>query len=354
MSIQLRKKQLSKGRQSLYLDIFHNGQRYYEFLKIYLIDGDKMNKEKKELADKIRANREMELQGYDYNYVPRFKREADFIAYFKTFLDNYKNKDIRLVRACYLYFIKFIEANQINYLPVKNITENLCKEFKEFLTKNLNGETPYNYFTKFKKLIKQLYRERLIIKDFTEDIKNTKQTGLKKNILNVLEIQSLAGAKCGNNEVKRAFLFSLNTGVRYCDIIKLKWSNIDNNRLKFTQSKTEHTSTNAIVNIDLNPNAIKILGEKGAPDKFIFNLPSYTACLKNLSLWCKKAGIEKRITWHCARHSFAVILLGDAKADIKTVASLLGHSGLNHVAIYTRAIDELKKKAVNNIPDINF
>jgi site-specific recombinase XerD len=66
----------------------------------------------------------------------------------------------------------------------------------------------------------------------------------------------------------------------------------------------------------------------------------------------RRAGINKHITWHCARHSFAVNILNKG-ANIKTVSSLLGHSGLKHTEKYTRAVDELKKAAIDSLPELN-
>lgn len=76
-------------------------------------------------------------------------------------------------------------------------------------------------------------------------------------------------------------------------------------------------------------------------------------CLKALKRWVKRAGIEKHISWHCARHSFAVNILNNG-ANIKTVASLLGHSGLKHTEKYTRAIDNLKQDAINSLPTLDI
>ena len=39
MSVKLRKKNLADGKKGLYLDIYHNGQRHYDFLKLYLVKG---------------------------------------------------------------------------------------------------------------------------------------------------------------------------------------------------------------------------------------------------------------------------------------------------------------------------
>ena len=74
---------------------------------------------------------------------------------------------------------------------------------------------------------------------------------------------------------------------------------------------------------------MKLMGEpeNGDKNQLIFPLPSHTMCLKALRHWIARAGIEKHITWHCVRHSFAVNQLNNG-ANIKTIASLLGHAGL--------------------------
>jgi integrase len=125
-------------------------------------------------------------------------------------------------------------------------------------------------------------------------------------------------------------------------------------RIKFEQAKTKGHSKNSIVIIPLSQTLLQLIGEKPKQDDYIFHLPSHTGCLKALRTWIKRAGIDKHITWHCARHSFAVNLLGECQTDIKTVASLLGHSGLKHTEKYTRAVDALKEKAVNALPEINI
>ncbi len=89
------------------------------------------------------------------------------------------------------------------------------------------------------------------------------------------------------------------------------------------------------------------------PAEKIFKLPSQEMCLKALRHWTAKAGITKHITWHCGRHSFAVNILNNG-ANIKTVASLLGHSGLQHTEKYTRAVDSLKEAAINSLPELKL
>ena len=85
----------------------------------------------------------------------------------------------------------------------------------------------------------------------------------------------------------------------------------------------------------------------------IFDLPTYESYSKTLRRWVKRAGIDKHISWHCARHSFAVNILNNG-ANIKTIAGLLGHSGLKHTKKYTRAVDKLKEEAINSLPELKL
>lgn len=116
--------------------------------------------------------------------------------------------------------------------------------------------------------------------------------------------------------------------------------------MKFEQNKTKGHSANSGVIIPLNSGLLSIVGEppaNGNKDELIFNLPSYESCCKSVKRWVKRAGIDKHISWYCTRHSFAVNILNNG-ANIKTVASLLGHSGLKHTEKYTRAVDKLKEE----------
>jgi site-specific recombinase XerD len=361
MAVYLRKKNLASGRKSLYLDIWHEEKRHYEFLKLYITKArnpidKKSNEAVKELAENIRAKRELDLQASVYGYIPKFRQNTDFLDFYESYLDKYKNKDVRLVKGSLKHFRGFLEEGGIKVLPAKSIDEQMCRDFKNYLEQKVHGETVFNYFKKFKAAIKQAVKENILLKDVSEKITVSRTSGLKKDILNIDEIQKLADIKCNNDQVKRAFLFCLNTGLRFCDVTELRWNNIDKNKLRYTQKKVQHSSEAAINDIDLNRTASKIIGQRGQPDEKIFNLPSHTGCLKSLKTWIKAAGIDKHITWHCARHSFAVNLLDSevAGADVKTVAALLGHSDLNHVNIYLRVIDERKKQAVNRLPEIEI
>ncbi len=348
MPVYLRKKQ-GKKKSRYYLDIYHNGKRHYEFLDLYMVASrnpfdTETNRQHKELADKIRAKKAIELESGNYDIEPKHKQQIYFLEYFERWLNNYPNKDKRLATACNTHFLNFLDEKKISRkITSKEITKDLVKRFRAYLDTKLNGETPYNYFGKFIKLCNDATEDKVFSDNPCKGIRNKRPDGLKKDILSIDEIQALKAADCSNGEVKRAFLFSLNTGLRWVDVKALKWNNIDGDVIKIGQSKTGKEAI-----IYLNDYALSLLPERGQRNDLVFRLPSHTGALKLLGNWVKKAEIDKHITWHSARHSFAVNLLIH-KVDIKTMSSLLGHAGLKHTEKYTRVVDELKRQAVKAI-----
>jgi len=85
----------------------------------------------------------------------------------------------------------------------------------------------------------------------------------------------------------------------------------------------------------------------------IFNVIYSAYENKKLHRWIKNARINKHITFHCARHTFATLALTNG-ADLYVIQKLLGHSEIKTTAIYTKIIDEKKSEAVNCLPHLNF
>ena len=107
---------------------------------------------------------------------------------------------------------------------------------------------------------------------------------------------------CLNYEVKKAFVLSLYTGFRWADIKPLTWKSIKNDEtVSIIQLKT-----NEILDLPLHPIARKIIGEKKTG--LIFKLPTADGANEVLLNCCDDAKLEKHITWHCARHSFSVLM----------------------------------------------
>jgi len=354
MPVYLRKRKNSDGSTSLLLDVWHNSKRSYEFLKECKLSNSKNpiarqeDKKKIALAEQIRNKRALQLQSGEYDILPSFRQDIDFLAYFQAYLDKYKKKDARLLAACFNKFKQYLQESNISSINARQLNEAIVEDFKEFLEASLNGESPANYFKKFKKVMKQAMRDKIISINPAAELTARRNEGVKKEILNFDEIKLLAITPANNEQVKRAFLFSCLTGLRYCDIVSLKWESINGQVLKIKQQKTSKDVT-----IVLNDSALNLLGKPKKGAIAVFNLPSHTSCLDGLRSWCKAAGIQKHITWHCARHSFAtnIIFYG---SDVNSASSLLGHSSLAYTQRYLRIANELKEKAVQNLPSISI
>jgi site-specific recombinase XerD len=228
---------------------------------------------------------------------------------------------------------------QIDYIKVRGYRDHLLKKFK--------GEGPNSTFARFKKILNAAVEQGLFTKNPGEKITCKIPVGIPKEILSPVEIVALSKTPCSNSEVKRGFLLSLNTGLRFVDIVDLQYKHITNGQIKKSQQKTGRE-----VIIDLNSAAMKLIGDSKMPEEYVFNLPTFNGCMIILRKWAADAGITKHLTWHSARHSFATILLM-MKADIKTVMNLMGHSKMEHTQKYTHLVDALKIQAVNTLPDID-
>ena len=324
------------------------------------------NKETLELAKKIRFERGQQVLESVEGYRLKKDRDINFLDYFQSYIDNYTKKDYRMLVLSRNRFVDFLNATPeynkfANRIKPSQITKDMVEDFTEYLQKRSVGEGAKSIYQRFKKVIKYAIEHDVMIKNPCNGISiKVDDQQLKKDILSETEINKLIATHYDNENqnIRRAFILCLYCGLRFCDVKDLTFSNVDysNKLLKFEQNKTKGHSANSGVIIPLNDGLLRLIGEptkSQTKDSLIFPLPSYEMCLKALKRWVKRAGINKHISWHCARHSFAVNILNNG-ANIKTVASLLGHSGLKHTEKYTRAVDSLKQEAINSLSPLNI
>lgn len=359
MSVKLRERKLAKGAIKFYLDIYHNQERTYEFLDIKIMPSDtkEAKAEKRKIANLIRSNTELELITEDTNYIPKHLKNIRYSDYADSYIKSYKKRDLRMIVATDKKFRSYIQNERFK---LSDFNPSIIKGYMDYLNdeSGLTGDSPHNYFTRFKKIIKSAIDQNLMKSDPIKNIrfkKKNNQDELRKQVLTTEELQKLSKTECGNNELKKAFLFACYTGLGYAEIKTLAWRQIVNGKLT-----TRRAKTNQKVEIKLKDSFIKVIGKVGKKNELIFDLTSKTGktisdnginkCLKN---WVKKAKIDKHITFYCARHTFATQLLTYG-ANLKTVADALGHTNTRNTIKYLNYIDSLKDEAVDNLPDINF
>ena len=376
MKVHLRQRLQKKGKRiSLYLDYYKGSQksdegkvrqiREFESLGIFLHIKPSTplqkqeNKQNLELAKNIKSKRELDIKNNEFGFLTNTKSNSDFLQYFNTLTEdrlssigNYGNWDSTL---------KHLNQYANGRVLFKEIDENFCEGFKNYLTnkvKKNNGESlssssVSSYFNKFRASLKQAVKDKIILYNSSIDVKIPKVKEKEREYLTIEEVRQIEKVECRYEVLKRAFLFSCLTGLRWSDIHKLKWKevHIDNegSRIHYYQKKTENLEY-----LDISEQALSYLGKKGKDeDKPFQGLRSSSYFNVSLIQWMLKAGITKHITFHCARHTHATLLLTNG-VDIFTVSKLLGHKEIKTTQVYARIIDEKKKEAVNKIPSIKI
>jgi integrase len=356
---------------SLYL-VYHSGggkKREYEHLKLYLYDKPRNtlekdhNKETLKLAETIKAKRILDFQSSAHGFVSNVKTKISFLSFFKELTDKKfeSNGNHGNWLSTYRHLHDFLKGKDV---PLDQIDDRFLESFKEYLltcktrkgkrSVKLHQNSILSYFSKVRAALREAYQSRIIKENPSTRVKHVKGSETHREFLTFEELQKLANTPCELDILKQAFLFSALTGLRFSDVKALRWENIkhsevDGWNLQFTQKKTKGAES-----LPVNEQAIKLLGERREPDQQIFEALNYSAW-NNLKLreWVMEAGIRKKITFHCARHSFATLQLS-MNTDIYTVSKLLGHRHLKTTEIYAKVIDKKKIEAAKRIPELIF
>jgi len=342
MKVTLRRKQLSDGRQSLFLDYYHKGKRRYEYLGLYLTGNKQSDKEMLQLAQNIRSKRELEAASGEFGFDAKFKQESNLYDFLERFAET-KPKRIGVYRQVKRHLLLFTQKDVLRF---SDVTPFFLEQWKAYLLSVITSNTARGLFSCLNQVMKQALKEKIISKNPFLEVEPPKPLNIKRDFLTRDEIQKLAQTACAKPEVKRAFLFACFCGLRIGDIRRLTWANIQDNAIHITQEKTQEP-----LFIPLNQTALQLIGERGEPEAKVFNLPSDAVLSVVMQTWVAQAGITKKVTFHTSRHSFACLALENG-VDIFTVSKLLGHSRLETTLVYSKILDSKKREAVNKLPEI--
>lgn len=316
-------------------------------------------------ADGVRSIRQKEYDNADLYTekeaelaVQNQRQQIDFIEYFsKVSKDRHRNSSQSIIvnwnRVGEL--LKLFTINQP--LPFSQISMGKTEEIRRFMLSapcggNKKGTVSHNtaatYFSIVKAGLKQAFVDGYLTVDISAKIKGIQDKESRREHLSVDELNILAETPCDRPILKRAALFSALTGIRHCDIQKLKWKEIqvvgEQIRLNFTQQKTK-----GVEYMPISEQAYQLCGEPGKPEQLIFeDLPDPSWISGPLKRWIKSAGITRNITFHCFRHTYATLQLAGG-TDIYTVSKMLGHTNVRTTQIYAKVVDEKKQKATNAI-----
>lgn len=340
--IKLRQRKLRNGNVSLYLDLCIDNRREYEFLKLYLIpertkqDRD-TNKQTLALAEAIKADRITKLRNERFGLQDSRQR----VVYLLPILQSLKTRSQYIGIVAYLS--KFVTEKTTSMQVTPQWVRKVCNAISK--DESIMQSSRSEYLDKFKTILRSLAKDGCITHDSLEAWFGVSKVQAEREFLSADEVRRLVDTPCQRDSVKRMFLFSCFSGLRLSDCRKLTWDDVEDmgerSRIVFRQQKTKQLQYT-----DLNADARAVMGVRSVG--LVFHAPSRGVVNKHIAEWVSDAGIRKRITFHCARHTFATLLL-TADVNLYVVSKLLGHASVRTTEIYAKVVDKKKRDAVDAI-----
>ncbi len=357
------KKRKETGKIELSLRYYEKGNSVYKTLGISLFDSDfqkltneqkRHNKEKTQEAEMICASENEKVRQGKFGIETIQKQRSSFLAFVERVAKERNSSKGN--EGSWYSMIKHLKGFLAYDITFEQVDVKFLNDFKAYLDKvvqntgkPLSQNTKSAYYNKLRAALKQAVNEDIITKSPAVNTTGFKEEEVRREFLTNEEIKKAYKANCDIPILKRAFLFSCFTGLRWSDILKLKWSEIVQDDsgsyyLKFRQQKTKGIERQHVAH-----EAIEFIGDRDLPDTLVFKGLKYSSWNnQRLLQWMMRAGITKTITFHCARHTYAAVQLG-ADTDFFTLSKLLGHRDLKTTLIYSKILDKKVKEAADKI-----
>ena len=367
--VRIREKVLGDGTISLYLDMYHKGNRKKEGLKLYIIPettpaAKLQNKNTRRLAEQIKAQRILDIQKDGLVDWEKLKMSRTTLV---SWLEDFVTCEAQLSpsgvvskRNAKVRVEEYLASIGKPDLRLSEVDREFCRGFVAFLRtcKSHRGKETISDTTA--RLL--MYRiaaamDKAVVEGLipnnpfrTLDAKEKpKIRASRREFLTVEELKVLINTPCRFDIVKRAFLFSCFTGLRYSDMKSLLWSEVhtaaDGKTLyiEHRQVKTKKTVT-----IPLSEEALRWMPKQvNGIDQVFHELKVSTGTVEDvLKEWMKDCKIDKHITYHCSRHTAATTLL-TLGANLYVVSKLMGHSSIQMTEVYAKIVDQKKVETMN-------
>ena len=343
-----------------------------EFLRLYILEKPKTPFDKQHINETLKIGESIRQKRENFLNKPeiysqyekeqlRLKElgEQCFIEYFTKLANKRKASN----HDNWVSALNYLDTFTNSSLKFADLNQKFLEDFKEYLltTKSnrsnkttLSQNSAVSYFNKVKATLKQAYKDGILQYDLNAKVKPIKAAETRREYLTLDELNKLAKTPCNNALLKRAALFSALTGLRFSDIQKMTWGELEyiNGQgyfLNFNQKKTKGVEV-----LPISEQAYSFTEGAENPKDMPQDQPAFEGLKysayhnKHLFQWIGAAGITKDITFHCFRHTFATLQLFNG-TDIYTVSKMLGHKDLKTTQVYAKIVDEAKRTAANKI-----
>ena len=248
--------------------------------------------------------------------------------------------------VCRRHLSSYIKMeHNLSDIDLREINHSFIVGFEVYLNTQCrcNYNTSAKFIQKFKSVVISAQKDGKLLSDPFANYKISLKK-VDRGYLTDDELQRIMEKEFNTERLERIrdiFIFSCYTGLAYIDIKKLKKTNIskgfDNN--PWITTKRQKTNVKAVIPLLDIP--LMILEKyKGLPNGVLLPIPTNqktNAYLKEIADVC---GIDKNITFHLARHTFATTITLSKGVPIETVSKMLGHTNIKTTQIYARITNE--------------
>ena len=359
--VSIRYKEKTNGMKSVYLQ-FYPGIRNskgeivkYEFLNLEVYSNPKtkdqrlFNKTIEEISESIRCQRYIQIVRRDYNFLGKDNLDGDFLEYFHRNADFHGPK----FEAARLHFEEFCGHS----CKFKDLSPSLCEKYRFYILhdkhlancdKSIKHNTASSYFNVFLNIVKLAFKDNIIPDDYTKDVRPIKWNhDINKDYLTVEEIQLLEHMKYDKHpQLPQACLFSIYTGLRRSDILDLKWEHFVR-RGNHVYIEKKIVKTEMFVRLPLSRDALRIIGKR-KKEGTVFTELTISILNIHVKRWLELANIRKHITFHCFRHTYAM-LLTEKGISTNIISSLLCHKKLSSTQVYSKVTTQMVERTIEQI-----
>ena len=359
--VSIRYKEKTNGMKSVYLQ-FYPGIRNtkgeivkYEFLNLEVYSNPKtkeqrlFNKTIEEISESIRCQRYIQIVKRDYNFLGKDNLDGDFLEYFHRNADFHGPK----FEAARLHFEEFCGHS----CKFKDLSPSLCEKYRFYILhdkhlancdKSIKHNTASSYFNVFLNIVKLAFKDNIIPDDYTKEVRPIKWNhDINKDYLTVEEIQLLEHMKYDKHpQLPQACLFSIYTGLRRSDILDLKWEHFVR-RGNHVYIEKKIVKTEMFVRLPLSRDALRIIGKR-KKEGTVFTELTISILNIHVKRWLELANIRKHITFHCFRHTYAMMLT-EKGISTNIISSLLCHKKLSSTQVYSKVTTQMVERTIEQI-----
>jgi len=254
------------------------------------------------------------------------------------------------------YIVLFLkERYKTSDIYLKSLNYKFLVDFEYFLRKHspvdhqrpMENNTVMKHIERLRKMIKMAIRYEWLEKDpfiaFKQKFQRFERGFLSEEELKIIEEKEFLIARL--QHVKDLFIFSCYTGLSYIDVIKLSPENIQIGIDKQYWLFTKREKTDNSVRIPILPIAMDIINKyKADPKALVYNRLFPNISNQKLNSYLKEiadlCGINKNLTFHLARHTFATTVTLTNGVPIESVSKMLGHSKISTTQIYAKVVEK--------------